>query len=185
MRTSMVLVLLAVVVGGIACSSSTSGLQTAFTATLNNSYVVPAVNPTAGAASFTLNVNGSTISGQLVISDDPTGNDAFTTGHIHTGVSGSAGAVLLNLCGTPAVAATATSKGQQATPACTGTINWSYTSGSPAGMPVTPSESYTSFVTSLSTEGDYVQGPGLLTYRSAGTAGGRYVPRPPVGSLIQ
>jgi len=158
MRTSMVLVSLAVVVGGIACSSTTSGLQTAYQAQfITSNSVVPAVAPTAGAASFTLNVNGNTVSGTLTITDDPTGNDAFTTGHIHTGVAGSSGAILLNLCGTAAIAATASTTGQAATPPCTGTIPFSYTSGTPAGMPGSPAVSYTSFVGSLATEGDYVQ----------------------------
>jgi hypothetical protein len=161
MRTSMVLVLLAVVVGGIACSSSTSGLQTAYMATLNNSSIVPdTVTPSGGAATFTLNVSGNTISGTLSITTDPAAPDSFTVGHIHTGAAGSNGAILLNLCGTA-----------YGLPACRGNINWTYTSPtSSTAMPGSAgAESYSAFITAL---GGGTQNTAYVQLHSTQDAGG-------------
>jgi hypothetical protein len=146
----MVLVLLAVVVGGIACNSSTSGLQTAYMATLTNGSIVPdtVTGPSSAGATFTMNVNGSTVSGTLTITNDPTQPaDSFTVGHIHTGAAGSSGAVLINLCGV-----------SLGLPACRGTVNWTYTSVNNATQDA--AVSYSSFVSSLGTgteNSNYVQ----------------------------
>jgi len=178
MRTSMVYGLLAVAVGSIACGSATSGVQTAYNATINGFYVVPGDSST-GSASLVLNVSGLTASGTLTIGGSAPGGtvngvaNAYTVGHIHVGASGSNGAVVLNLCGTAGDADSATT-GQKATPACTpgSVINFSYTAGSTSqllpgatgntvcgGTVAAPvaCPSFGTFVANVETEGYYAQ----------------------------
>jgi hypothetical protein len=158
MRTSMVHALLAVAVGSIGCSSSTSGTQTQYQAQyINSNSIVPDTFTSTGSASLTLTVNAATntVSGALTIATEPA-SGAFTVGHIHSGAAGSNGAVALNLCGTTAVAANAATgnPGQPATPACAvGTINFTYTG------PVLPvsGTAFATFASGVETETYYVQ----------------------------
>src|SRR4029077_16438721 len=124
MRTSMVYALLAVVVGGVGCRGTNSGVQTAYNATLNGNFTVPPDTST-GAASLVVTVSGLSITGNLTISANA--SSAYSVGHIHAGSAGSNGGVLLNLCGTAAIPAAGNNPGQAATPACAvGTIPVSF-----------------------------------------------------------
>ncbi|HXQ28332.1 MAG TPA: CHRD domain-containing protein [Gemmatimonadales bacterium] len=163
MRTSMVHALFAVAVGSVACTSNNSGPQTAYQATLNNAYVVPADTST-GTASLTLTVSGTSVTGTLTIGGAPSNNGVATTysvGHIHQGSAGANGAILLNLCGTAAVAAAGNNPGQAATPACTpgAAVPISFTAPQlSSAMPGSAgAETFSAFVTQIEAEGDYVQ----------------------------
>jgi CHRD domain-containing protein len=147
MRTSTVLTVLAVlavVLGGVACTSTT-GIQTAFQATLGGAYETPPVTSN-GAANATFTVNGLTINYTLNITLAASSN--YTASHIHTAAAGVSGPVRVNLCG----AGTA-----PACPTGTGTVTGSFTATADTmTLPGTPALTYAGLVTALRGRVTYV-----------------------------
>ncbi len=142
MRTSTVLAVLSVVLGGLACNSTT-GVQNNFGAVLSDYYEVPADTST-GRATATFVVNGLTINYTLNITAAAASN--YTAAHIHTGVTGVSGPVRVTLCGS-----------SPACPTGTGTVAGTFTADSlnmPLGSPAPIT--YAALVTALRARGAYV-----------------------------
>src|SRR2546426_10347183 len=144
MRTSTVLAVLAAVVGGVACNSTT-GLQTNFEAALTGLYEVPAVPSSTGAGSATITVNGLTINYTLTITAATASN--YTASHIHTGAAGISGPAQVFLCGGGTAPACPTGQG---------TVTSSFTATSGSQVLLGGAVTYDSLVTAVRNRATYV-----------------------------
>jgi len=141
MRTSTVLAVLAVVLGGLACNSTT-GLQTNFGAALGGDFETPPLTSTGGAnATFT--VNGLTINYTLNITAAAASN--YTNSHIHTGAAAVSGPVQVTLCSTTGIPMTC--------PTSTGTVTGSFTATS--GSQLLGTVTYDSLVKAMRNRATY------------------------------